>query len=141
MFMVALDYDDGMDQFEEISCHCLCNGNYFVAQECQPTFYTNSVKAGAGFCALPVVPSFIFWESLVPDLIYVTGTDFTMGMICLIFVLPTCAKSSWVPTSLSALHFAGLRVRLGSYNPSPDPTLCGSFYALGLSFVLSTFKT
>jgi hypothetical protein len=27
-------------------------------------------------------------------------------------------------------------VRLGSYNPSPDLTLCGSFYALGLSFVL-----
>ncbi|KAF6985473.1 hypothetical protein CFC21_003330 [Triticum aestivum] len=47
-------------------------------------------------------------------------------------VLPTCAKRSWVRTSLSALHFAG--VRLGSYNPSPDPTLCGSFYALGLSF-------
>uniref|UniRef100_A0A453PF65 Uncharacterized protein n=1 Tax=Aegilops tauschii subsp. strangulata TaxID=200361 RepID=A0A453PF65_AEGTS len=42
------------------------------------------------------------------------------------------AKRSWVRTSLSALHFAG--VRLGSYNPSPDPTLCGSFYALGLSF-------
>ena len=41
-------------------------------------------------------------------------------------------KRSWVRTSLSALHFAG--VRLGSYNPSPDPTLCGSFYALGLSF-------
>ncbi|VAI43153.1 unnamed protein product [Triticum turgidum subsp. durum] len=47
-------------------------------------------------------------------------------------VLPTCAKRSWVRTSLSALHFAG--VRLGSYNPSPGPTLCGSFYALGLSF-------
>uniref|UniRef100_A0A453IBJ3 Uncharacterized protein n=1 Tax=Aegilops tauschii subsp. strangulata TaxID=200361 RepID=A0A453IBJ3_AEGTS len=46
-------------------------------------------------------------------------------------VLPTYAKRPWVRTSLSALHFAG--VRLGSYNPSPDPTLCGSFYALGLS--------
>ncbi|XBI50827.1 hypothetical protein VPH35_114177 [Triticum aestivum] len=51
-------------------------------------------------------------------------------------VLPTCAKRSWVRTSLSALHFAG--VRLGSYNPSPDPTLCGSFYALGLSFISGT---
>ncbi|XBI79519.1 hypothetical protein VPH35_088957 [Triticum aestivum] len=51
-------------------------------------------------------------------------------------VLPTCAKRSWVRTSLSALHFAG--VRLGSYNPSPDPTLCGSFYALGLSFFCLT---
>jgi hypothetical protein len=38
-----------------------------------------------------------------------------------------------VRTSLFALHFAG--VRLGSYNPFPDPTLCGSFYALGLSFL------
>jgi hypothetical protein len=46
-------------------------------------------------------------------------------------VIPTCAKRSWVRTSLSALHFAG--VRLGSYNPSPDPTLCRSFYALGMS--------
>lgn len=52
-------------------------------------------------------------------------------------VLPTCAKRSWVRTSLSALHFAG--VRLGSYNPSPDPTLCGSFYALGLSFFIYLF--
>ena len=48
-------------------------------------------------------------------------------------VLPNCAKRPWVWTSLSALNFAG--IRLGSYNPSPGPTLCGSFYALGLSFL------
>jgi hypothetical protein len=41
-------------------------------------------------------------------------------------------KRFWVRTSLFALQFA--EVRLGSYNPSLDPTLCGSFYALGLSF-------
>src|SRR3954470_13205751 len=33
----------------------------------------------------------------------------------------------------ASLHCTLAGVRLGSYNPSPDPTLCGSFYALGLS--------
>lgn len=54
-------------------------------------------------------------------------------------VFPTCAKRSWVRTSLYALHFAGLR--LSSYNPFPFPdlTLYGSFFALGLSFVHFTY--
>jgi hypothetical protein len=47
-------------------------------------------------------------------------------------IIITCAKRSWVRTSLSALHFIG--VRIWSYNPSPDPTLCGSFYALCMFF-------
>ena len=39
-------------------------------------------------------------------------------------VLPTCAKRSWVRLSLSALHFAG--VRLDSYNPSQTPPSVGA---------------
>ncbi|EMS50703.1 Protein ROOT HAIR DEFECTIVE 3-like protein 1 [Triticum urartu] len=39
-------------------------------------------------------------------------------------------------SSLSEFNQGCAGVRLGSYNPSPDPTLCGSFYALGLSYLL-----
>jgi hypothetical protein len=39
---------------------------------------------------------------------------------------------AWRITIISQIK--DMEARLGSYNPSPDPTLCGSFYALGLSF-------
>jgi hypothetical protein len=73
-------------------------------------------------------------QGLISDVFLPVGIDvFTPeGRPSAVVKSSPVVKRFWIRTSLSTLHFIG--VKLGSYNPFLDPTLYGSVYALGLFF-------